>query len=103
MCPNINSRSNQSQYSRGPSSTQLLDRYGRDVIFCDGVQICNNFNQSKGCSKRTANSVTFVSGVNFMAIENFSVLEPGTCKTINEQNQMAVKMEANNLMLELND
>lgn len=51
MCPNINSRSNQSQYSRGPSSTQLLDRYGRDVMFYDGVQICNNFNQPKGCSK----------------------------------------------------
>ena len=51
MCPNFNSRSNQSQYSRGPSSTQLLDRYERDVIFCDGVQICNNFNQPKGCSK----------------------------------------------------
>ena len=50
MCSNIYSRSNQSHYSRGPS-TQLLDRYGRDVIFYDGVQICNNFNQPKGCSK----------------------------------------------------
>jgi hypothetical protein len=35
----------------GPTSTKLLDRYRQDVIFYDGVQIRNNFNQPKGCSK----------------------------------------------------
>ena len=76
---------------------------GEMSFFVKGCKSVIILTSPRDAVNRTADSVTFVSCVNFMAIENVSVLELGTCKTINEQNQMAVKMEANNLMLELND
>ena len=76
---------------------------GEMSFFMTGCKSVTILTSPRNAVNRTADKVTFVSFVNFMAMENFSVLEPGTCKTINKQNQMAVKMEANNLMLELND
>jgi hypothetical protein len=72
-------------------------------FFMTGCKSVTILTSPKDAVNRTADTVTFVSCVNFMAMKNVSVLEPGPCKTINKQNQMAVKMEANNLMLELND
>ncbi|CAC5413304.1 unnamed protein product [Mytilus coruscus] len=45
MCPN----------SRGYQNSKIQppyqDKYGRDILVHDGMQICNNFNQPKGCIK----------------------------------------------------
>jgi len=76
---------------------------GEMSFFMTGCKSATILTSSRDAVNRTADTVTFVNCVNFMAMENVSVLEPGTCKTINKQNQMAVKMEANNLMLKLND
>lgn len=76
---------------------------GEMSCFMTGCKYVTILTSSRDAVNRTADTVTFVNCVNFMAMENFSVLEPGTCKTIYKQNHMAVKMEANNLMLKLND
>jgi hypothetical protein len=53
-------------------------------FFMTGCKSVTILTSPRDAVNRTADSVTFVSCVNFMAMENFSVLEPGTCKTINK-------------------
>jgi hypothetical protein len=76
---------------------------GEMLFFMTGCKSVTILTSPRDAVNHTAETVTFVSCVNLAAMENFSVLEPGKCKTINKQNQMAVKMEANTPMLELND
>jgi hypothetical protein len=76
---------------------------GEMSFFMTGCKSVTILTSPRDAVNRTADTVTFVSCVNFVAMENFSVLEPSKCKTINKQNQMAVKLEANTPMLELND
>jgi hypothetical protein len=65
---------------------------GEMSFFMTGCTSVTILTSPRDAVNRIADRVTFVSCVNFVAVENFSVLEPGTCKTINKQNQMAVKM-----------
>jgi hypothetical protein len=59
---------------------------GEMSFFMTGCTSVTILTSPRDAVNRTADRVTFVSCVNFVAVENFSVLEPGTCKTINKQN-----------------
>ena len=48
MCPNNNFNNKNLKGQFNPSGQ---DRYGRDIMYVDGNQVCNNFNQPKGCTK----------------------------------------------------
>lgn len=50
MCSSYSAR-NQFQYTRNHTVANFQDRYGKDALMYEGVQICNNFNTTKGCPK----------------------------------------------------
>ncbi|CAC5405601.1 unnamed protein product [Mytilus coruscus] len=43
--------SNSRGYQNSKIQAPYQDKYGSDIVVHDGMQICNNFNQQKGCVK----------------------------------------------------
>ncbi|CAG2236160.1 unnamed protein product [Mytilus edulis] len=54
FCSSTLHKSSMCGNSRGYQNSKIQptqDKYGRDIVVHDGIQICNNFNQPKGCVK----------------------------------------------------
>ncbi|CAG2257425.1 unnamed protein product [Mytilus edulis] len=54
FCSSTLHKSSMCGKSRGYQNSKIQptqDKYGRDIVVHDGMQICNNFNQPKGCVK----------------------------------------------------
>ena len=50
MCPHRNSKQHSGHLSSGYKVyRQHKDIHGREILFHDGEQICNNYNSTKGC------------------------------------------------------
>ena len=54
MCPQKSLRKTQikpGNYTRNAQVQEGLDIHGREILYYDGNQVCNNFNTTRGCSK----------------------------------------------------